>query len=83
MSWNRGLQVEEQNHCSQAHDSGVTEMGTRQELSHFKELEMYQTCELEHPCTSDMSTLPAYCRVSQAVSTSHLLCHGWLIMFLG
>lgn len=35
--------MEEQNHCSQDHDSGVTEMGTREELSHFKDLEM--------PCT--------------------------------
>lgn len=43
-------QVEEQNHCSQDHGSGVTVslMGTREELSHFKDLEMYQIWVLEH-----------------------------------
>lgn len=40
MEWNWDLQVEEQSLCSQDHDSGVTEMGTREELSHFKDLEM-------------------------------------------
>lgn len=42
--------MEEQNHCSQDHESGVTVslMCTRKELSHFKYLEMYQTCVLEH-----------------------------------